>query len=149
MRADYEEAMALCLKMGMRDCRELREATDVETGGKRFSAADLATLAKLGSVLPALERLCLDEDSGSAGPDGVPRLAEGLVAGALPAVTTFCLGGMHLGDAGASSLATALDRGALPRLKTLSLVDAAIGDAALAALAPALRRRPPLEALSL
>jgi len=30
LRADYEEATALCVKVGMRDCRELREATEVE-----------------------------------------------------------------------------------------------------------------------
>ena len=149
LRADYEEATALCLKVGMRDCKELREATDGRMGDKGLSAADLATLAKLGSVLPALEELCLAERSGSAGPDGVQRLAEGLVAGALPAVTSLSIIGMHVGDAGASALAAALDRGALPRLKGLDLGDAAIGDAGLAALAPALRRRPALEDLYL
>ena len=87
LRADYEEATALCVKMGMRDCKELREAMEVEWEDKGLSAADLATLATLGSVLPALEGLDLAESSGSAGPDGVQRLAEGLVAGALPAVT--------------------------------------------------------------
>ena len=45
--------------------------------------ATLATLATLGSLLPALRLLFLSESSGSAGLDGVPRLAEGLVAGAL------------------------------------------------------------------
>ena len=85
-----------------------------------LSAADLATLSTLGSVLPALEMLTLYETSGSAGPDGVQRLAEGLVAGALPAVTFFGIYGMHVGDAGASALAAALDRGALPRLKALA-----------------------------
>ena len=77
------------------------------------------------------------------------RLAEGLVAGALPAVVLLSLDGMHVGEAGASALAAALDRGALPRLKFLTLVNAAIGDAALAALAPALRRRPTLDVLFL
>ena len=100
-------------------------------------------------MLPALERLVLAEPPGLAGPDGVPRLAEGLVAGALPAVTVLIIGGMHMGDAGASALAAALDRGALPRLKVLALAGAAIGDAALAALAPALRRRPALKKLNL
>ena len=102
LRTDYEEATALCLKMGMQNCRELREATKVEWWDKGLSAADLATLAKLGSVLPALKVLRLDEYSGSAGPDRVPRLAEGLVVGALPAVTFLSLNGMHVGDAGAS-----------------------------------------------
>ena len=86
---------------------------------------------------------------GAAGPDGVQRLAEGLGAGALPAVTMLSLYSMHVGDAGASELAAALGRGAMPRLKNLSLYNAAIGDAALVALAPTLRRLPALEHLSL
>jgi hypothetical protein len=149
LRADYEEATALCLKVSMRDCKELREATDVFWDNEGITEADLATLAKLGSVLPVLEWLCLTETSGSAGPDGVERLAEGLVAGALPAVDSFDILYMHVGDAGALALAAALDRGALPRLRSLFLVNAAIGDAGLVALAPALRRRPALEYLYL
>jgi len=149
LRADYEEATALCLKMGIRDCKELREAKEVEWVDKGLSEADLATLAKLGFVLPALEKLRLNESSGSAGPDGVPRLAEGLVAGSLPALTDLILARMHIGDAGASALAGTLDRGALPRLKNLALMKTAIGDAELAALVPALRRRPALEGLVL
>ena len=77
------------------------------------------------------------------------RLAEGLVAGSLPAVTRLYIGFMHVGDAGALALAAALDRGALPRLNALNLTCAAIGDAGLVALAPALRRRPALEDLFL
>ena len=100
-------------------------------------------------MLPALEELSFHETSGSADPDGVLRLAEGLVAGALPAVTDILIGGMHMGDAGASALAAALDRGALPRLQGLALASTAIGGAALAALAPALRRLPALEYLYL
>ena len=149
LRTDYEETTALCVKMGMQDCKALREATEVKWIGKGPSAADLSTLAKLGSVLPALEWLTLAEPSGSAGPDGVQRLAEGLVAGSLPALTGVIIAGMHVGDAGASAIATALDRGALPRLKFLFLGNTAIGDAGLAALAPALRRRPALEKLYL
>ena len=131
----------------MRDCKELREATEVLWEHKALSGADLATLATLGSVLPALETLRLHDPLGSAGPDGVQRLAEGLVAGALPAVSLLGIGGMHVGDAGASALASALDRGALPRLESLTLAGAAIGDEGLAALAPALRRRRKLGAL--
>jgi hypothetical protein len=149
LRTDYEEATALCVKVGMRDCRELREATRVYWHYKGLSAADLATLAKLGSVLPALKELELQEPSGSAGADGVQRLAKWLVAGSLPAATDLFIGGMRMGDEGASAIAAALDRGALPRLENLALVDAAIGDAALAALAPALRRRPALQGLDL
>ena len=137
LRADYEEATALCLKVGMRNCRELREANSIQLSNiKDLSAADLATLAKLGSVLPALEVLLLTECSGSAGRNCVQRLAEGLLAGSLPAVTELIIGSMHVGDAAASALGDALDRGALPRLTSLDLADAAVGDAGLAALAP-------------
>jgi len=151
LRADYEEATALCLNVGMRDCKELREATEINWYEKGLTAADLATLAKLGSVLPALVGLWLEERSASAEsptgfPDGALRLADGLVAGALPALTYLTIG-LRLGDAGASALAAALDRGALPRLRSLNLGLTLIGDAALAALAPALRRRPALKQL--
>jgi len=145
LRADYEAATALCLKMGMRSCKELREAMQVR-GDNGLSEADLATLGTLGSVLPALRILILNETSGSAGLDGVRRLAEGLAAGALPALASFDICGMHVGDAGALALAAALDRGALPRLEVLA-VDAGIGDAALVALAPALRRLAALRSL--
>ena len=108
LRTDYEAATALCLKMGLQSCKELREATKIEWEGKGLSAADLAPLAKLGSMLPALKYLTLDEPwSGSAGPDGVLRLAKGLVAGALPALTLLIISGMYVGDAGAAALAAA------------------------------------------
>jgi len=79
----------------------------------------------------------------------VPRLAEKLGAGALPAVTLLNLSITRVGDAGASALAAALRRGALPRLRTLYLANAVIGDAGLVTLAPALRRLPALVALDL
>eukprot|EP00964_Phaeocystis_antarctica_P102366 scaffold67720_cov63-Phaeocystis_antarctica.AAC.1 len=147
LRADHEVAAALCLKVGLQSCKELREAKKVRWQHKGLSAADLALLASLGSVLPALERLILGEPA--AGPDGVQRLAAGLGAGALPALTFLQIFGMHVGDAGASALAAALGRGALPRLKALVLTHTAIGDAALVALAPALRRLPALDWLNL
>jgi len=149
LRTDYEVATALCVKLGMRSCKELREASGIYSGNKGLSADDLATLGLLGSVLPALEMLTLIQHSGSAGPDGVQRLAEALTEGALPAVTHLDICHMHVGDAGASALAAALDRGALPRLTDLWLSNAAIGDAALVALAPALRRRPELDTIYL
>eukprot|EP00964_Phaeocystis_antarctica_P084379 scaffold53131_cov48-Phaeocystis_antarctica.AAC.1 len=149
LRADHEVAAALSRKAGMQSCKELREAKIVDWLLLRLTAADLATLGTLGSVLPALEKLNLYENPGAAGPDGVQRLAEGLGAGALPAVTHFTMVRVHVGDAGASALAAALGRGALPRLKFLHLSNAAIGDAALVALAPALRRLPVLEDLIL
>jgi hypothetical protein len=147
LRTDHEAAAALCHKVGMRSCKELREASTVFWAAKGLSAPNLATLGTLGSVMPALLSLTLAE--GSAGPDGVQRLAEGLNAGALPAVILLGLLSMHVGDAGASELAAALGRGALPRLKHLVLANAAIGDGGLVALAPALRRRPALECLYL
>ena len=150
LRADHEVAAALCLKMGLRSCKELREAKQVVWINRGLSTADMATLGTLGSVLPALLALLIIESSaGAGGPDRVQRLAEGLGAGALPAVTFLGFGYMHVGDAGASALAAALGRGALPRLKSLSLINTAIGDAGLVALAPALRRLPALEKLSL
>ena len=148
LRTDYEAATALCLKVGM-SCKELREATFVDRPDKGLTEADLATLAKLGSLLPALVWLILDEPSGSADPDGVLWLAEGLVAGALPALSVLSIDGMHVGEAGASAFAAALDRGALPQLEGLALYSAAIDDAALAALAPALWRRPALKSILL
>ena len=144
LRGEHEAAAALCLNMGVRSCEELREAREIAWVNKGLSLPDLTTLATLGSVLPALEKLYLDESLAS--PDGVQRLAEGLGAGALPAVITLRLEWMHVGDAGASALAAALGRGALPRLEVLILRYAAIGDVALA---PALRRLPALERLSL
>eukprot|EP00964_Phaeocystis_antarctica_P043553 scaffold24999_cov63-Phaeocystis_antarctica.AAC.9 len=149
LRTDHEAAAALCHKVGMSSCKELREATDVKWVDKGLTATDLATLGTLGSVLPTLVHLTLFETSGSAGPDGVQRLAEGLSAGTLPAVVLLALCDMNVGDACALALAAALDRGALPRLDTLQLMGTTIGDAALVALAPALRRRAALETLSL
>ena len=155
LKADHKAAAALCLKLRMRSCKELREAKSIRwsrsctsmCGVPEITAADLGLLGTLGSVLPALEDLCLSEPA--AGPDGVQRLAVGLGAGALPAVTFLGIGGMHVGDAGASALAAALGQGALPRLKDIELDNAAIGDAGLVALAPALRRLPALEELGL
>ena len=146
LRTGHKAAAALSLKMGMRSCKELREAkenyynrhdysgkglsaADLETlgtlgsvllalKGLRLTEADLATLGSLGSVLPALEMLRL-VDSYAA--PGVQRLAEGLGTGALPAVTALEIGHMHVENAGTSALAAALGRGALPRLKELSL----------------------------
>ena len=148
LRADHEAATALCLKVGLQSCKELRVAKEVRCYYKGLSAADLALLGTLGSVLPALEKLILVESSATAaGPDGVQRLAVGLGAGALPAVTELMIISMHVGDAGAAALAAALGRSALPRLKTIDLDNTTIGDAGLMALAPALRRMPALEEL--
>ena len=150
LKTKHEAAAALCLKVGKRSCKELRETKAAHWFDKGLTAADLALLGTLGSVLPALEDLRLIESSkGATGPDGMQRLAEVLSAGALPTVTYLSIGHMHVGDAGASALAAALGRGALPRLKTLYLANGAITDAALVALAPALQRLPALEVLVL
>ena len=141
LRTGHEAASALCLKMGMRCCKELREAKYVsfnDFNGRGLSAADLETLGTLGSVLLALKELLLTEPA-AVGLDGVQRLAAGLGAGALPAVTNLQLTRMHVGDAGASALAAALGRGALPRLNCLVLCHAGIGDAGMVGLAAAAR----------
>jgi hypothetical protein len=147
LRADHEAAAALGRKLGLQTCKELREANEVYLHASSLSAADFTLLGTLGSVLPALEKLCIYQPA--AGPDGVQRLVEKLGAGSLPAVTFLHLNSVPLGDEGASALAAALGRGAMPRLKHLLLFNAAIGDAGLVALAPALRRRPALEVLRL
>ena len=165
LKADFNAAAALSFKLGIKSCKELREAKTVEMHsltGCGLSEDDLATFGTLGSLLPALDKLViaiypnypliLVEQAAAgqrAGPDGVQRLTEKLGAGALPALTSVSLHNMHMGDAGASALAAALDRGALPRLKHLGLHDAAIGDAGMVALAPALRRLPELRTLCL
>ena len=148
LKADHEVATALARKAGLQSCKALREAKKVEWYNNGLTAVDLRLLGKLGSVLPALESLLLVELSGSAGPDGVQRLAARLEADALPALTELTLS-MHVGDAGASALAAALDQGALPRLKSLMLHQTSVGDAGLVALAPALRRLPALENINL
>jgi len=147
LKAGHEAATALCRKLGLQNCKALREAKAVWCYSQGLTADELKLLGTLGSVLPALERLVLQEPA--AGPDGGRQLAEGLGAGALPAVAYFVIFDTYVGDAGASALAAALGQGALPRLKTLTLRNAAIGDAGLVALAPALRRRPTLEVLDL
>ena len=102
LRVDHDAAAALGRKLGLRTCKELREAKMLrDWRHRRLAAADLATLGTLVSVLPSLERLSLYEPA--AGPDGVQRLAVGLGAGALPAVTFLGLSSTHLGDAGASA----------------------------------------------
>ena len=55
--AEYEAAAALCRKLGLRSCKELREAKHVHWSENKLSAAELATLGTLGSVLPAFETL--------------------------------------------------------------------------------------------
>jgi len=148
LKTDHEAAAALCRKLGYRwNCKALREAKEVRWCYKGLTVDELALLGTLGSVLPALEVLSLQEPA--AGPEGVQQLAAGLGAGALPAVTQLIIYGTHVGDAGASALAAALGKGALPRLKTLYLYNNAISDAGLVALAPALRRLPALERLYL
>ena len=138
LMADHRAATALCLKVGLRSCKEMRGAESVHSNYRGLTAADLALLGTLGSVLPVLETLYIAEPG--AGSDGVQRLAVGLGAGALSAVTEFGLTECNVGDAGASALAAALGRGAFTRLQSLNLYAGAIGDVGLVALAPALRR---------
>ena len=112
LKADHEAAAALCLKMGMQSCKELREAKGVNWFNTGLTAADMALLGTLGSVLPALETLILAESSATAaGPGRVQRLAAGLSAGALPVVTLLQIFGMHVGLNSPPPWAEALCRG--------------------------------------
>ena len=152
LRAEHEAAAALCLKLGMRSCKELREVKKIDWVKKDLSAADLGTLGKLGLVLPALESLVLRQSSPD--PGCVQRLAEGLIVGALPSVTELILRHVVVSDACASALAAAMGRGALPQLKSLQLSGtglsrAGLSRAGLVALVPALLQRPALEKLIL
>ena len=122
LKAEHEVVAALCQKVGMRGCRGLREAQRISWFNKGLSDDDLATLGKLGSLLPVLEKLSLYERSARrSGSDGVQRFAVALGADGLPSVTTVAFYNMHVGDAGASALAAALGRGAMPGLASLSL----------------------------
>ena len=51
MRTDYEEATALCLKVDMRGCKELREATWIEWWNKGLTAASPGRLQYLSYFL--------------------------------------------------------------------------------------------------
>ena len=59
LRTDHEAAAALCHKMGLRSCKELREAKVVEWYDRGLTATDLGLLGTLGSVLLALKDLYL------------------------------------------------------------------------------------------
>ena len=48
LRTDHELAAALCDKVGLRSCKELRELYTIKWTNKDLSAADLATLGTLG-----------------------------------------------------------------------------------------------------
>ena len=70
LKEENTAAAALGLKAGVRSCKALREAKEIELHNSGLSTTDLATLGKLIPVLPALEELHLEERSASAGPDG-------------------------------------------------------------------------------
>ena len=59
LRADHDEATALCRKVGMRGCKELREARGVDWRNKGLTAADLGLLGALGSVPVSYTHLTL------------------------------------------------------------------------------------------
>ena len=103
LKADYNVAAALPLKLGMQGCKELREAKFIEvlSCADRLSEDNLATFGTLGSLMPALNKLFLsglnmwppqadliDTIRINDRAAGVQRLAEKLGAGALPALTS-------------------------------------------------------------
>jgi hypothetical protein len=147
LRTNHEAATALCPYMGIRNCKELREARKVvwAVKGLFFPVTKLTTFGTRAALLPALEHLVLKFDFVR---DGLHHLAKGLGAGALPAVTWMHISGSQVTDVDASALADALGRGAMPRLKSLWLTNTGIGDTGLVALAPTLRWLPALEHLS-
>eukprot|EP00964_Phaeocystis_antarctica_P011520 scaffold6373_cov64-Phaeocystis_antarctica.AAC.4 len=49
LRADHKAAAALCRKVGLRSCKELREAKYASWQSKGLTATDLALLGTLGS----------------------------------------------------------------------------------------------------
>ena len=125
-----------------------------------LSAVELAALGPLDPLrneLSALQQLCVFEQPSlphespraAVDCDGVLRLAAVVGAGALPALTTLTIVGMHVGDAGATALGAALGQGASSRLTAVFLASCGIGDAGLMALAPALRQLSGLTRLSL
>ena len=164
LRVEHEAVAALCLKVGVRSCKELHEAKQIVWIPEGHYLAKLAKAQQCisspsaavqhleGSQRRARLVLCIGESA------AMQRLLQGLGMGSLPVVTMLNLSamrvgnlmiGMHVGDAGAAPLAAALGRGALPRLMYLYLSSIGIGDAGLVALAPALRRLPGLETLGL
>ena len=52
LKTDHEAATALCLKLGHRSCKALREAEQVFWYLKGLTTDELALLGTLGSVLP-------------------------------------------------------------------------------------------------
>ena len=147
LKGEHEAAAALCRKVGVHSCKQLREASVARWPRKGLTATDLDTFGTLGAVLPLLQELALFRNV--AAPDGVQRLAAGLGVGGLPAIKILNLSRMQMGDAGASAIGAAIGRGALPRLEALGLGENGIGDAGLVALAPALRRLTALATLTL
>ena len=52
LSVDHGAAAALCLKVGLRSCKELREAKEFHWVNMGLTADELALLGTLGSVLP-------------------------------------------------------------------------------------------------
>ena len=59
LKEENAAAAALCRKLGVRGCKVLHKARHFELRKQDLTTTDLATLDKLGSVLPALEELIL------------------------------------------------------------------------------------------
>ena len=102
----------------MHSSKELSEAKEVYWYDKGLAPIGLGLLGTLGAALETLRIIEMGErwswvpgeglvQSSASAPDGVQRLAEGLGAGALPALTELDLGEMYMGDAGASAFEAA------------------------------------------
>ena len=144
MRTDHEAATALCLKVEIQSCKELREAKWVSWSYRGLSTADLTTLGTLGSVLPRLRFLNLH--CTGIGDAGLVALAPGLRR--LPALEVLLLRSNSFGDQGLAALVAPLPllAGALPpqptgvlaKLKGLDIHSTEVTDAGGASLAAAI-----------
>ena len=156
LRADHELATALCVKMGMRSCKELRrrwglgnpvdwrdKRTSLFLGDAGIGDARLVALAPalyifLGDdgPVPALECLYLccsplgDERLAALLAPPPPAGAPPLPAGGLKKLKVLYLEDTQVTDAGCAALTAALDSGALPALEALSLHGIPASDAA-------------------
>ena len=145
----HSRALALCHKVGMSCCAELRGVEYVDWHEIGLIADDMAMLALIlrTNALPELRSLCLHNNG--FGDAGMLALCEGMGRGAHPSLNTLVIGSNVVGLAGAEAVAAVLSRGMLPRLEILCLSVSPFGNEGMAALSPALRSLPRLKYLGL